>query len=71
MTPHETVTCVALRATLSAESCARRHLRRVGVHGSPAYVPCGACRVGASITTLLLDGGWDPGASARPAQPRF
>ncbi len=67
MKPHEIVTCAALHATLSAETCARRHLRRVGRYEAPAFMPCGSCRIGASVTSTLVDGGWDPGTQRRPA----
>lgn len=60
MTPQEVVACKQLRARLSAECCARRHLARVGIHDVPAYIPCGTCAIGASIVTLLVEAGWAP-----------
>lgn len=68
MTLNDKVTCISLRATLSAESCARRHLSRVGLHQVPKYIPCGTCSVGASITTTLIDAGWHPHVD--PHSPR-
>jgi hypothetical protein len=65
MGPHEVVACRQLRARLSAECCARRHLARVGIHDVPAYIPCGTCAEGASIVTLLVEAGWAP----RPGGP--
>ena len=70
MSPNEVVTCNLLRATLSAESCARRYLARVGIHEVPAYLPCGTCSVGASISTLLIDGGWSPARRGSPGMRR-
>lgn len=60
MGPREVVACRQLRARLSAECCARRHLARVGIHDVPAYIPCGTCAEGASIVTLLVEAGWAP-----------
>jgi hypothetical protein len=60
MSPREVVTCNLLRATLSAESCARRYLARVGIHDVPAFRPCATCSVGASVSTMLIDAGWTP-----------
>ena len=68
MTPHQPVNCIPLQAILTADGCARRHLRQLGVNHVAAREPCGTCRAGASITTMLLDAGWIPSTSSGTAQ---